>query len=373
MRRWLFKLHSWIGLAGALGLVIIGLTGSLLVFSEDLDRVLHPVLFYVAPQSEKLPLDILLARVRSAFPDHKVNGIDLSEWDQPEAALVVSLNQVEQYPQAHLNPYTGEILALRETTFFHWLLKLHYTFFLNDWGMALAFVFAVILMLSSLSGFVIFRDWAARVKQPARWRRSARVALSDLHKIVGVATLGFNLVLGFTGAWMNYGAFERAVKGQPRPARTYPLISISLDQALAACRNALPEIEPTWISFPRQEKDLLRVLGRMPGACWSIFGPYSSSVQFDPHTGGVRQVVDIRRTGPRKKFEALIVPLHFCNFGGMPIKILYCIGGLAPGLLATTGCMIWWTRTRRAKSQKLTDDFNTTAAVPTEAWTDKVQ
>jgi uncharacterized iron-regulated membrane protein len=350
MRRALFKLHSWIGLTGALGLVLIGLTGSLLVFSEELDRAFHPALFRVTPQGEKLPLDTLLARVRTAFPDHKINGLYLSEWDEPGAALLVSLNRNGTYPQAHLNPYDGEVLAFRECTFFHWLLKLHYSFFLNDLGMALAFIFAVILMLSSLTGIVLFRDWSARLKRPVRWRQSARVVFSDLHRTIGAAALVFNLVLGFTGAWLNWDAFERILRDQPQPVRTYPPSPVTAAQALRAADDALSGLRCTWLGFPRQEGAPFRVLGRVPGARWAIFGPYACSVQLDPGTGAVREVRDIRTSGARAKFEALIVPLHFGNFGGWPVKVLYIFGGLAPAFLTVSGTVLWWRRTRHVSA-----------------------
>lgn len=35
------------------------------------------------------------------------------------------------------------------------------------------------------------------------------------------------------------------------------------------------------------------------------------------------------------------------TFGGLPIKILWCFARLAPGLLATSGFLIWRSRTRR--------------------------
>ena len=39
-------------------------------------------------------------------------------------------------------------------------------------------------------------------------------------------------------------------------------------------------------------------------------------------------------------------PLHFGTFGALPVKILWCLGDLAPGILAITGYILWWKRKR---------------------------
>jgi uncharacterized iron-regulated membrane protein len=39
--------------------------------------------------------------------------------------------------------------------------------------------------------------------------------------------------------------------------------------------------------------------------------------------------------------------LHFGNFGGTPVKILWCLLGLAPMALFGTGALMWWNRVLR--------------------------
>ena len=41
---------------------------------------------------------------------------------------------------------------------------------------------------------------------------------------------------------------------------------------------------------------------------------------------------------------AWIGPLHFGNFGGFGIRFVWLVAGLAPGVLAVTGLILWWTR-----------------------------
>ena len=47
MYRRLWQIHSWLGLVAGLGLIAIGLSGSLLVFHADIERWLNPELVAV--------------------------------------------------------------------------------------------------------------------------------------------------------------------------------------------------------------------------------------------------------------------------------------------------------------------------------------
>ena len=47
--------------------------------------------------------------------------------------------------------------------------------------------------------------------------------------------------------------------------------------------------------------------------------------------------------------EAVQTYLHFGNFGGAPVKVLWVILGLAPSLLSVTGFLMWWNRSLAKK------------------------
>jgi uncharacterized iron-regulated membrane protein len=44
-----------------------------------------------------------------------------------------------------------------------------------------------------------------------------------------------------------------------------------------------------------------------------------------------------------------MAPLHFGNWGGLPVKVLWCLLGLAPGTLGATGFLMWWNRVLRRR------------------------
>src|SRR5690606_12571874 len=78
----------------------------------------------------------------------------------------------------------------------------------------------------------------------------------------------------------------------------------------------------------------------------ALRGPYGSTVSFDAN-GVYQSHDDLRAAGAWRQIVDAFVPLHYGTFGGLPVKLLWCIGGLTPGILAVSGFLIW--RSRRKK------------------------
>ena len=140
-------LHRYTGLAMTVFLIIVGLTGSLLAFLQELEVVINPQ--WSTSVIAAKPLDpILLLNTAEGFDSNsKVDGITLNDHS---VKVDVSLRQPPADAQDHglaynqllLNPYTGEVLGQR-----HWgdlsqgiseimpfIYKLHYSLALDDLG-----------------------------------------------------------------------------------------------------------------------------------------------------------------------------------------------------------------------------------------------
>jgi uncharacterized iron-regulated membrane protein len=90
MRKRLWQLHSWLGLIAGLGLLVIGLTGSLLVFHDELESLVNRSAIRIEPTtSGRLPLDTLFAESRRQLPDHIIAGWTLRTPDESVYADVL--------------------------------------------------------------------------------------------------------------------------------------------------------------------------------------------------------------------------------------------------------------------------------------------
>ena len=84
------RIHLYLGLASGLFLVLVCLTGSLLVFEQELEHLWHPARYYVAAAGgPRLPLAQLTAAVRAAKPKAKVSSFKI--YADPTRTVEVNL------------------------------------------------------------------------------------------------------------------------------------------------------------------------------------------------------------------------------------------------------------------------------------------
>jgi uncharacterized iron-regulated membrane protein len=354
----LWKLHSWLGLIAGLGLLVIGLTGSALVFRAELEAIFSRDLTRVSPTpAGRLPLDTLLAEAQRALPEYEVGGWMIGKEPGWSDRIYATPFGGHEAKTATMDPSTGRLLTQplgdRETLT-GWLLDLHYALLAGHTGMFFAGLLAATLCFLGVSGLWLYRGFW-RSFFTLRWGRSARIFFSDTHKMIGISSVAFNLVLGFTGAYWNLthviGDLIEGHKEEIVTTRRFYAGSLSLDAMIGEAAQKLPGFRTGFVALPSAEDPDITLWGHAESQ-GILRSEYSSSVIFDGQTGAFKSVSNIREAGLWAQVVDAFAPLHYGTFGGLPVKILWSLGGLAPGALAVSGFLIWWTRrpgmTRRA-------------------------
>ena len=67
-RRLLFQVHLWVGLIIGPVVAVVTLTGSIVVFRYELNRLTTPGTAYVVPGTKRLTIDQLMERIHAAYP-----------------------------------------------------------------------------------------------------------------------------------------------------------------------------------------------------------------------------------------------------------------------------------------------------------------
>lgn len=358
MRKRIWQIHSWLGLVAGLGLIVIGLTGSLLVFHDEIEALFNPGIVRVEPTAAgRLPAGELLASAKRQLPDHRIAGW-LYQLDKPFQADLLYVREPgsPEWFIATVNQYTGEVLAsprLGTETFTGWVLELHYTFFADDVGVAAAGLIGLLLVLLGVSGVYLYRDFWKNLLT-LRLGRSTRILFSDTHKFIGITTVAFNLILGFTGAYWNITHIighivEDHDEDKPASAAIHYAEPLDLDALVADTDARIPGYLPRFVSLPTEEGWPITFYGEAPGNF--LTGPYGSTVSYDAQTHAFVSMRDVRKAGLWTRIADTFTPLHYGTFGGMTVKILWTLGGLTPGALAITGFVMWWLRRRRAPTR----------------------
>lgn len=349
--------HRWLGLVAGLLLVVIGLSGSALVFRQEIDEALNPELLRVAPAPTRVPMQQLLDAARRAFPDEAPSRIRMPR--TPEGVVEVWLGRAPSR-YVYVDPYRGTVLGARRPTEFltGWLFYLHTKLLAGAAGERVVGVGALVLAALSLTGLVLWRP-------RRRPRRPARAAIAgagrtrtayDLHRAVGFYSSAFLLIAALTGASLVFHeAFERMIYGLTRtpPKPAIPLAisppgrpSLPLDSLLAIAERAQPGGTISYIYLADAPGASFRVRKRLPP---EIHPNGRSYVALDPRTGAVLGVVDGGRAPAGARVYNALYPLHIGIGGGTAVRVLVLVVGLAPALLCVTGALQWWRRVSRRR------------------------
>lgn len=346
--KWLFKIHSWSALVVCLPLLLICVTGSILVFKHEIDSLLMHDKVRVEPASERQSLDTLLDKTNTLYPDYEAVGWVLFE-DPARADLIYLMQHgTSDWSYILMDQYRAELLApVVSTTHYltDWILELHFTLLLDDAGLLISGLIAITLCLLGITGIWMHRHFWRNL---FTLRRKVRLVLyfSDLHKMVGIYASPILLVLGFTGAYWNIEHFIHEVEEHAAGAEHYKMEKrlyndqLSLQALHDQSERAIGGFDATYITLPWEPGVDITFFGNV-GSGNPLLSQYASTVSFDPQTGAQKANFDIRSAGLGAKTLDSFRRLHFGDFAGLPSRILWCIAGLMPLILAITGLTLW--------------------------------
>jgi uncharacterized iron-regulated membrane protein len=206
LRRSIFQVHLWVGIAIALYAIVIGLSGSAIVFREEIERATWPGIFHIAPSPQQITLQETIQHIQTARPHWTAFALrDFSDRQQAFTVLMRhdSSPLSPNYRQVSFNPYSGEVLLdrLRYAGWLGWLGNLHVYLLAGQTGLKVSGAMAIGLLILCLTGLVLWwpgiARWTAALKlnPNAKWKRLNW----DLHSVVGFWTCTALLVVTFTG------------------------------------------------------------------------------------------------------------------------------------------------------------------------------
>ncbi|SEJ02508.1 Uncharacterized iron-regulated membrane protein [Sphingobium sp. AP50] len=361
--------HLWLGLSLGLLFVLLGITGSALVFYQEIDAVLHPEISVSdsrpAPGWSSPVWDRALTTIRRQWPD------EAGQWRfeaKDEAGPIAARYYPSGPPASHmakrwmvwLSPDGTHILRHDGWGDYamSWIYELHMDLLSDEVGHKIVGWSGLLILLLMGTGLVAWwprGGWrkALRFKQGASTIRR----LHDIHKLAGLwslillilfAVTGFMLALPKESNWV----LERtvapvdAVPVPKSPVREGRPITIAT--ALANGHRALPEARLAWIEMPARGNGIIKLRVQVPGDPSRRF-PHSY-IYIDAYSGAVLGLLDARRGSASTMINNWLHPLHDASVGGLATRILAFFVGLVPAVLFITGLLRW--RKRRVHQAK---------------------
>ncbi len=365
LRKWAFVLHRYIGLVVGLVLIIIGLTGSVLVFQREIDAFVISQRFgqVVVPENRTLvPVELVLRQVKEKFKDQlktSVRAIAIPMEPSKPYIATVQLKDTS-LTQVYVNPYLGEIMGSRdrETSWIGITLDLHRKFLAGKTGEAIAGFVALFLFILCITGIGLWKGWR-NLGQGFKiaWTANPMRLNLDVHHVSGIVTVVFLTAIAFTGFCWSFSDQTKpiiyAATFTPEPAKlvSKPIAkqpALSLTTLLEKADAVFPNAKTTLISFPQKSNDTVRVFKKQAQESGERG---NTRIWLDQYSGKVLQIQDGSNLSRAEMVFSSFAPMHYGTFWGIPTRILYIVVGLSPLVLLITGANMFKIR-KFGKAQK---------------------
>ncbi|MEC4721247.1 PepSY-associated TM helix domain-containing protein [Noviherbaspirillum sp. CPCC 100848] len=355
IRRWAW-IHKWSSLVCTVFMLLLCLTGLPLIFHHEIGHLLGteveaPSLPADAP---RVSLDHVLDVAKAQFPGKE--GMFVSQEADDDRVWYVTLSDTptsdRDLKQVAVDARTGEVLAepKLDEGFIHLMFKLHVDLFAGLPGTLFLGFMGLLLFVAIVSGVVLYAPFMRKLDfGTVRRENSSRIKWLDLHNLLGIVTLVWASVVTLTGVintladplidlWRLDQVSEmiEPYKGQAPPSRFG-----SLQQSVDAAMALEPDMKIGFIAFPGTTFTSPHHYGVFLRGDSSLTSRLFRPVLVDAQTTKVTDSRDLPWY-----VTALLVsqPLHFGDYGGMPMQILWALLDIATILVLGSGLYLWLRR-----------------------------
>lgn len=370
-RRFWLTIHLYLGLLAGAVLVLIGLTGSILAFQQEIDEFLNPHLMTVTPaqtgEAAFRPLHEIMAAADAAVPP----GAKFSFGYYPRndraayylfyAVPTAALSSEETMDIYHvfINPYTAELLGKRLVrrvgdwlphTFISVIFHLHQTLLLNEIGSLIVGFLAFAFITSVGTGVILWWPPLSKWKSALTIQRhaSAQRFNYDVHKTFGISASIILIALFVSGLYFffrpqfhsfvnlfspttdRYAVRSGAAAGQP---------PLPLSEAVHMVSERYPEGRLDWLYGASTPSSAYTICQRNLYSLSAFVG--RRCVVVDQYSGKILHVQGPDTGTAGDYFVLWQWPLHSGEAFGLTGRIVVLLTGLTCPVLYITGVIRW--------------------------------
>lgn len=366
--RALQQIHLWVGLLLCLPLVMLGITGSILVFEHELEDLFATPPAYTLAAGEAKPLAAIVDAARAAAPKDLSPGMVILPEGPGEPATVRLMPAGRGGPgpggQVMLfDPVSLTVLETKAPTagLMRQIFLLHANLLApGRTGREIVGWLGVVMLALGVSGLVL---WWPR---PGRWKAAFTVKPGarglrlhrELHGAVGIWSLVVFMVISFSGVYLAFPQTLGEAVSSVFPARDLranvkvePVRGATpadVDTAVALARAEVPDGELRMVGLPARPDQPYRINLAPPG---HEHGAPMIAAFVDPWAKRVVEVRDPRGYSVGEVIMGWQRPLHGGQGLGWTWKILTFLSGVLPPLFAVTGTYMWLLKRRARRAQ----------------------
>jgi sulfite reductase (NADPH) flavoprotein alpha-component len=389
LKKILFQIHWFVGITAGTLLMMVGVTGAVLSFSDEITDVLNPGVMHIARHARQstpiLEAPQLFAQIQAANPDRPILALTLANDDAGSAEVHSARVNFAPPPGQrrgelrYADPYNGRLLpALRAEPFFKWIEFLHRFLLLpTPIGKVIMGSSALCLFFLALSG--LYLRWPRQALQWRAWFRldfslQGRSFLWHLHSMLGTWALLMYLISSGTGAYWSLdwvkrgvdkligqaqsnsaqakkpaqdGAAQEKAASKPKPAAREAMQADQFARVWQGFTAAVPAYRSVTLRLPERAGEPVQINYLEPDA------PYDralSRMRINPQTGAVGNQVRYRDKSTGERVLSSVYGLHMGTLFGLPGRILMTLAALCLPLFGITGWMLYLDRRRKNRA-----------------------
>lgn len=354
----LFQLHWLLGITAGAVLAVMGLSGAVLSFEDELLRAANPGFAEIAEHHSEgqHPLALTeLVPLLQAGSERPLQRLRIDATGQrPSVARFVGGKEHWVY----FDPYSGErFSALRGQAFFDFVEDLHRHLAAGERGKWITGSCAIALLFFTLSGLYLRwprRWWHWRSWLAVEWKRSGRGFLWSLHSVVGTWVLLIYLMSALTGLWWSFDWYRSAANillGVAPAAKHKVATDATLDlRRVETTLYALPGVRTGFIDLRLPEKPgqalNVRVMAGDPSQRGGHHDRAHDLLQLDPASGAILDSRPYARQGAGAQLATSVFALHSGSYFSTPGRVVVMLSSLGMSLFFITGWMLYLDRRR---------------------------
>lgn len=367
------ELHLYLGLISGIIVFIVAITGCIYVFQKEIQDLTQPYRFVEKRNQEFLPPSVLKASAEKELPGKNVTTVYYNPPDQ-SSIVVFFGSEPMYYYYVYTNPYTAEVLKVKDMTtdFFTIIMHLHYRLLLpEDIGTTIVGYASLIFLVMMVSGLYLWwprnknsKKHKFRIRWNARWRRKNY----DLHNVLGFYMTWVAIFVVFTGLmwgfqWLADPVYAALTGGDeiveyyvPPSDTTNSDNTFKLTSADSIWKKVVEEEKTSVVSgifYPAENN---------PSSAITIYtNPddvtfYKREFRyFDKYTyeelPAEHYWADYEKANAGDMLERMLYDIHVGAILGLPGKLLAFFGSLIAASLPVTGFIIWLGRKKKSKQR----------------------
>ncbi|MFD0912062.1 PepSY-associated TM helix domain-containing protein [Methylophilus luteus] len=363
IRKW-YLIHKWTSLISTAFLLMLCITGLPLIFHEEIEHLVGVVEAPPMPHgTPDISLDKVAEAARKQRPQDVIRFMFWEQDEHPNVTLVSMAKTMDAAPDDSnivlIDTRTAQVLDAPppERGFMYVMLKLHVDMFAGMPGMLFLGFMGLLFVAAIVSGVVLYHPFMRRLAfGTIRREKQVRVKWLDIHNLLGVATLVWALVVGITGTintlsqivifvWQSDQMAEMIApyKGLPPPTQLG-----SLQDSIDAAKKAVPDMHVSFVAFPGSmfsspHHYTVFLKGNTP-----LTSRLLRPALIDAQTA---KLTDTREMPWYVKTLLLSQPLHFGDYGGLPLKVLWTLLDLVTIVVLVSGLYLWIKRRQHTEQR----------------------